>query len=139
MSDSSGAKVTNHIASQYKSDHGILACTLITIKLVIFHAKVTYLPCARLPDFWCSFTAVHYGDRRLPAYPSRPSGRRPRSLKSAAQGDGRSQSMRRSRDRGACGAGVGWRVPRIAATDGLEQRLIATAPPVRKVRLAGGG
>src|SRR5262249_22584396 len=97
MSDSSGAKVTNHIASQYKSDHGILAFTLITIKLVIFHAKVTYLPCARLPDFWCSFTAAHYADRRLAAHPSRLRGRRPRSLKSAAQGDGRSRAR-------ACGA-----------------------------------
>jgi hypothetical protein len=42
---------SNHIASQYKSDHGILAFTLITIKLVIFHVKVTWLPCTRLPRF----------------------------------------------------------------------------------------
>jgi hypothetical protein len=62
MSDSSGAEVTNHIASQYKPDHGILARALITIKLMIFHAKVTWLPCALWPDFWCSFTAVHYAD-----------------------------------------------------------------------------
>src|SRR5262249_36541792 len=120
MSDSSWAKVTNHIAPQYKSDRGILACTLITIKLVIFHAKVTYLPCARLPDFWCSFTAVHYGDRRLPAYPSRPSGRRPRSLKLivAARACGARAIAAPAAQR------VGWRVPRIAATDRIAHRLI---------------
>src|SRR2546430_4833150 len=36
----SGLWGSNHIAPQYKSDHGISAFTLITIKLVIFRAKV---------------------------------------------------------------------------------------------------
>src|SRR5262249_158950 len=36
-----GAEIPNPIASQMKSEPGLFAVALITIKLVIFHAKVT--------------------------------------------------------------------------------------------------
>src|SRR5262249_4958733 len=93
MSDSSGTEATNHIAPQYKSDHGIGPFMVITIKLLIFRAK-NYMAAmhALASIFGAALPQCTMPYRRIPAYPSRlGEGRQPRSLKSAAPGDGRSR------------------------------------------------
>src|SRR5262249_38026193 len=96
MSDSSGTEATNHIAPQYKPDHGIGPFGAITIKLVIFQVKITWLPCTHLPRFLVQpYRTALCGIAGYLRGLLGPGGRQ--SLKSAAHDDGR----RRTSARGA--------------------------------------